>query len=91
MAGVAGRKTQAAVRHSSRALMDDVYTDEESLEVAQAVEMAMPSLPLEIDTHGLPSVGLGERGSRNWREIAKTHRKTDNHSRKGRPHLSLPH
>ena len=48
MAGVAGRKTQAAMRHSSRALTDDVYTDEESLEVAQAVEMAMPSLSLEI-------------------------------------------
>ncbi len=46
MAGVAGRKTQAAMRHSSRALTDDVYTDEESLEVAEAVEMAMPSLPL---------------------------------------------
>ena len=46
VAGVAGRKTQATMRHSSRALTDDVYTDEESLEVAEAVEMAMPSMPL---------------------------------------------
>ena len=46
MAGTAGRKTQAAMRHSSRALTDDVYTDEESLEIAEAIEIAMPSLPL---------------------------------------------
>jgi len=52
MAGVAGRKTQAAMRHSSRALTNDVYTDEESLEVAEAVEMAMPSLPIDGMVHG---------------------------------------
>ncbi len=63
MAGVAGRKTQAAMRHSSRALTDDVYTDEESLEVAEAVEMAMPSLPLaKADADQASAVATGTAG-----------------------------
>jgi len=63
MAGVAARKTQAAMRHSSRALTDDVYTDEESLEVAEAVEMAMPSLPLEKpDATETSQVATGTNG-----------------------------
>ncbi len=63
MAGIVGRKTQAAMRHSSRALTDDVYTDEESLEVAQAVEMAMPSLPLEkADADQTKAVATGTAG-----------------------------
>jgi len=64
MAGVAGRKTQAAMRHSSRALTDDVYTDEESLDVAEAVEMAMPSLPLEkADAGEAKGVATGTAGA----------------------------
>ena len=63
IAGVAGRKTQAAMRHSSRALTDDVYTDEESLEVAEAVEMAMPSLPLaKADADQATAVATGTSG-----------------------------
>ncbi|NLF31937.1 MAG: site-specific integrase [Planctomycetes bacterium] len=62
MAGVAGRKTQAAMRHSSRALTDDVYTDEESLDVAAAVEAAMPSLPLATAALAPALAPTGDRG-----------------------------